>query len=158
VALFHLPEAVEGGSLDRLPGWALGMLAKARVGHLGLIDDRDRPRVLPVTFALIGDAVYSAVDQKPKRGQPRDIARIRYLRRRSEAALTVDHYEDDWRRLAWVQVLGRVEILENDVPIAALDQLRAKYAPYRERPPPGPLLRLVAEHALCWRAERLSGA
>ena len=85
------------------------MLERARVGRLGFVDDRERPRVLPVTFALCADAIYTAVDAKPKRaGEP---ARVRYLRQRPQAALTVDHYEDDWSKLAWVQVLGRVELL-----------------------------------------------
>lgn len=126
------------------------MLRTARVGRLGLLDERDRPRVLPVTFALAGECLYSAIDAKPKR--PGEPARVRFLRRRPEAALTVDHYEDDWRALAWVQVLGRVELIEPADEPAAMDALAAKYAPYRSEPPPGPLLRLVPERALHWRA------
>src|SRR3954453_21422666 len=66
---------------DRSPAWANEMLASARVARLGLLDTDDRPRVLPVTFALVGGAIYSAIDHKPKRpgGEP---ARLRYLRRR----------------------------------------------------------------------------
>ncbi|HEY2601225.1 MAG TPA: pyridoxamine 5'-phosphate oxidase family protein [Thermoleophilaceae bacterium] len=126
------------------------MLESARVARLGLLDDADRPRVQPVTFALAGGAVYSAVDNKPKR--PGEPARVRYLRRRPEAALTVDHYEDDWTQLAWVQVLGRIELLAPDDDPAALEALAAKYEPYRAEPPPGPLLRLVPERTLHWRA------
>jgi PPOX class probable F420-dependent enzyme len=139
-------------TLDALPGWAIDMLRDARVGHLGLIDDRDRPRVLPVTFALFEGALWSTVDQKPKRVPPEELARVRYLRRRPEAALTVDRYDDDWSKLAWVQVIGRVEIAELEAHQAALAALRAKYELYRESPPPGPLLHLVCERALSWRA------
>jgi PPOX class probable F420-dependent enzyme len=127
------------------------MLESARVARLGLLDDADRPRVLPVTFAVAGGAIYSAVDSKPKR--PGEPARVRYLRRRPEAALTVDHYADDWTQLAWVQVLGRVEVLDPAEDEAGMDALAAKYAPYRDDPPPGPLLRLVPERALHWRAD-----
>jgi PPOX class probable F420-dependent enzyme len=126
------------------------MLESARVGHLGLLDDRDRPRVQPVTFALCGGALYSAVDQKPKR--PGEPARVRYLRRRPEAALTVDLYDDDWTRLAWVQVLGRVELLEPSDDADAMTALATKYEQYRAGPPPGPLLKLVPERTLHWRA------
>ncbi|HEY1597027.1 MAG TPA: pyridoxamine 5'-phosphate oxidase family protein [Thermoleophilaceae bacterium] len=126
------------------------MLESARVGRLGIVDDADRPRVLPVTFALCEGAIYSAIDRKPKRtAEP---ARLRYLRRRPHAALTVDHYEDDWDRLAWVQVLGRVELLEAADHQPALQALAAKYEPYRDEPPPGPLVKLVPERALHWRA------
>jgi len=106
--------------------------------------------VLPVTFAIASGRIYSAIDRKPKRsGQP---ARLRYLRMRPQAALTVDRYEDDWAELAWVQVLGRVEIVEVADDRAAVEALRSKYEPYRADPPPGPLLRLTPERTLHWRA------
>jgi PPOX class probable F420-dependent enzyme len=137
-------------TLDQLPGWALELIEEARVGRLAYLDDEERPRVLPVTYALSVGSVWSAIDEKPKRGP--EPARIRYLRRRPQAALCVDVYSDDWQRLEWVQILGRVEV----VPIAeapeAMGALAAKYAPYRERRPPGPLLRLSVERALSWRA------
>jgi PPOX class probable F420-dependent enzyme len=95
-------------------------------------------------------AVWSAIDDKPKRrAEP---ARVRYLRRRPDASLCVDLYDDDWSRLAWVQLGGRVEVLGLGEGAAGLDALVVKYAPYRERRPPGPLLRLAVERAICWRA------
>jgi PPOX class probable F420-dependent enzyme len=136
------------GPLDELPDWALELLSEARVGHLGLVDDADRSRVLPVTFALAGGVLWSAVDWKRKSG--RQPARLRYLRRRPEAALAVDRYQEDWERLAWVQILGKARIL--DASDDALDALRAKYAQYRERPPAGPFIGLEPQRALCWRA------
>jgi PPOX class probable F420-dependent enzyme len=126
------------------------MLAEAQVARLAFLDDEDRPRVLPVTFALADGAVWSAIDDKPKRtAEP---ARVRYLRRCPEAALVVDVYDDDWSRLAWVQLLGRVDVLTIEEGAAGLEALVAKYAPYRDRSPPGPLLRLDVERALHWRA------
>jgi PPOX class probable F420-dependent enzyme len=127
------------------------MLQSGRVGRLGLLDDQDRPRVLPITFALSEGCVWSAIDEKPKR--PGEPARLRYLRRRPEAALTVDVYSDDWAKLAWVQLLGRVEVVDAADAAPAMDALAGKYERYAERPPPGPLLRLTPERALCWRAE-----
>jgi PPOX class probable F420-dependent enzyme len=121
-----------------------------RVAHLALLDADDRPRVLPVTFAVADGAVWSAIDSKPKRS-PRP-ARLRWLERRPEAALCVDLYDDDWSRLAWVQILGRVDVIGLDSEPAAVDALRAKYRQYRDRTPPGPLLRLGVERTLCWRA------
>jgi PPOX class probable F420-dependent enzyme len=128
------------------------MLAEARVAHLGLLDGDDRPRVLPVTFALAGGELWSAVDDKPKRVPGKELARVRWLRRRPEAALTVDAYDDDWSRLAWVQVLGSVEVMEAAEGPAGLEALIAKYPQYRERPPAGPLLRLAPERSLAWHA------
>jgi nitroimidazol reductase NimA-like FMN-containing flavoprotein (pyridoxamine 5'-phosphate oxidase superfamily) len=86
-------------TLERVPGWAVEMLSGERVARLAFLDDRDRPRVLPVTFALAEGALWSAVDEKPKRACGEELARVRYLRRRPEASLCVDRYDDDWT--AW---------------------------------------------------------
>lgn len=128
-------------------------MADARVGRLGLIDDAGRPRVLPVTYAVHDAAIWNAVDRKPKR--PGEPARLRWLRRRPDAALTVDRYSDDWDTLAWLQVLCRVELLAATEAPDAIAALAAKYAPYRVEPPPGPLLRLVPQRLVCWRAAPL---
>jgi PPOX class probable F420-dependent enzyme len=136
--------------LETLPDWARELLAAERVARLAYLDGDDRPRVLPVTFASAGDAVWSAIDEKPKRmAEP---ARVRFLRRRPEAALVVDRYDDDWSRLAWVQLLGEVEVVPVEASPEAVKALAAKYEQYARRTPPGPLLRLTVERALHWRA------
>jgi PPOX class probable F420-dependent enzyme len=137
-------------TIDELPAWARALLEEQRVARLAFVDDRDRPRVLPVTFAVADGAVWSAIDEKPKRTP--EPARVRYLRRRPGAAVCVDRYDDDWARLAWVQLLGSVEVLDPADAPSAVDALAARYAPYRERRPPGPLLRLEPDRALHWRA------
>ena len=138
-------------SLDALPGWARELIAHARVAHLGLLDSHDRPRVLPVTFAVAEGVVWSAVDDKPKRVPGGELARVRWLRRRPEVALMVDLYDDDWSRLAWVQVLAVGSVVD-ETPAAALEALRGKYEPYREAAPAGPFLRLDPQRFVCWRA------
>jgi PPOX class probable F420-dependent enzyme len=125
-------------------------LATEPVARLAYRDDQDRPRVLPVTFAVSGEAIWSAIDEKPKRtAEP---ARLAHLRRRPEAALLVDVYDDDWTKLAWVQLLGRVDVLPADSGPEAMAALAAKYEPYARHAPPGPLLRLSVERALHWRS------
>jgi PPOX class probable F420-dependent enzyme len=128
------------------------LLEGARVGHLGLLDDDDRPRVLPATFALWDGSLWSAVDAKPKAVPPDELARVRFLRRRPEAALTVDEYSDDWSRLAWVQVLGRGRIVPLEGMAGPIEALARKYEPYRESTPPGPLLQIEPRRVLHWRA------
>ena len=136
--------------LSKLPSWAFDLLESARVGRLGILDPEGRPRVLPVTFAVAGERIWSAVDAKPKSVDPDELARVRFLRNDPRAALTADRYSDDWDELAWVQVIGTVEILEAGG--EGLEALRAKYEPYREAPPTGPLLALTPERFLHWRA------
>jgi PPOX class probable F420-dependent enzyme len=126
------------------------LLATAQVGRLGVIDDKNRPRVLPVTFALAGDALVTAIDHKRKDVPISQLARLRWLRARPTAALTVDHYEEDWSRLAWVQALGAVRILD-DAP-NAIAALTARYAQYREHPLVGPVIELTPERIIWWKA------
>jgi PPOX class probable F420-dependent enzyme len=133
-----------------LVAWANELLEGERVGRLGLLDDDGAPRVLPVTFAVAEGRIWSAIDQKPKRVV--EPARLRFLRRDPRAALTVDRYSDDWGELAWVQVLGPVRILDVSEGAAGLEALKAKYEPYRDQDPPGPLLALEPERYLWWRA------
>jgi len=138
------------GQPTELIAWARELLETERVGRLGLLDEDGGPRVLPVTFAVSGGRIWSAIDQKPKRaGEP---ARVRFLRRDPRAALTVDRYSDDWDRLAWVQVLGTVRVLDVSDGAQGLAALSGKYEQYRDRPPPGPLLALEPQRYLWWRA------
>jgi PPOX class probable F420-dependent enzyme len=134
-------------TLDDLPDWARDLLDAARVARLALLDERDLPRVLPVTFAVWEGGVWSAIDRKPKRAA--EPARVRRLRRRPEAALLVDRYDDDWSRLAWLELRGPVTIH----PLGpALEALERRYEQYRAEPPQGPLLRLEPRDAVWWRA------
>ena len=134
-------------NLEQLPEWAFDLLGEARVARLALLDEEELPRVLPVTFAVWEGDVWSAIDQKPKRAA--EPARLRRLRRRPEAALLVDRYDDDWSRLAWLEVRGPVSV----EPLGpALDALVAKYPQYSEARPQGPLLRMSPERFAYWHA------
>jgi len=142
---------VVASNVAGLPAWARTLLARERRAHLGLLDAGGAPRVLPVTYAVTCEEVVSAVDHKRKRDPGGELARVRWLRHDARAALTVDRYDDDWERLAWVQLLGEMAV-EETVDGEALAALQARYPPYRDRPPAGPLLRLRVTRALCWSA------
>ena len=135
-------------NLEGLPGWALEMLEEARVARLGLLDEEDRPRVLPVTFAVFEGALWSAIDHKPKR--PGEPARVRRLRRRPEATLLVDRYDDDWSRLAWVEA-ARAGV-GGAARAGAWTRWRRSTPSTSSERPQGPLLRLAPERFACWRA------
>jgi PPOX class probable F420-dependent enzyme len=143
-------------TLEQLPPSVRALLERARVAHLGLIDDDGAPRVLPITYALHEGALWSAIDDKPKRAAAP--ARLRWLRARPRAAATVDRYDDDWTRLEWVQLLGAVSIRAVADEPGALAALAARYGDYAERRPAGPLLRLEPERALWWSAAGEAGS
>ena len=147
-------EVFPAASLEKAPAWAQELLESEPLGHLGLLDDDGHPRVLPVTFAVVNGEVWSAIDDKPKRVARGELARVRWLRARPASALTVDRYTADWTKLAWIQLIGTTTVVEAGGQDRALEALAARYAPYRERPPQGPLLRLVPDRCIWWRSQR----
>ena len=82
-----------------------------RVAHLATADAAAVPHVVPVCFGLADDRVYITIDQKPKREGGRPLKRLRNIADNPHAAIVFDRYDEDWRRLAWVMLHGRAEIL-----------------------------------------------
>ena len=130
----------------------MALVESSRVGHLGLLDDDGWPRVLPVTYALSAGVLISAVDHKRKRLSGERLARVRWLRARPQASLTIDHYDDDWTTLAWVQAIGSVKVIDAATAPTAIAALTTRYQPYQTHPPAGPVLALTPNRLLWWRA------
>lgn len=124
----------------------------ARVARLASIDPAGRPHVVPVVFALGGDTLYLAVDEKPKR--TRRLQRLANIEENPLVSVLVDHYEEDWSRLWWVRVRGTARVVrEEEERARAVEALTEKYAPYRSTPPEGPAIVVTAEDWLGWSAE-----
>jgi PPOX class probable F420-dependent enzyme len=131
-------------------GVDLERIASARVGRLATVRPDGRPHVVPVTFALSGDALVTAVDSKPKRTT--ELQRLRNVREHPAACLVVDHYDDDWSLLWWVRIDGTAEVVEASAAAEDIDALVAKYAQYRSARPRGPVLRLRVDQWTSWSA------
>jgi PPOX class probable F420-dependent enzyme len=110
-----------------------------RVAHLATADRTAVPQVVPVCFGLAGDALYIAIDRKPKRDGGRPLKRLRNIAENPRASIVFDRYDEDWRRLGWVMLHGPAAILadgaEHD---RAQALLRARY-PQLEAMAIGPL-------------------
>jgi PPOX class probable F420-dependent enzyme len=127
------------------------LVATARVGRLATLAPGGRLHLVPICFALAGDVLYSAVDEKPKRS--RRLQRIENVRARPEVAVLVDHYEEDWSRLWWVRLRGRGRVVERGREFElALRLLAERYDQYRQRPPPGPVLAIEIDEWRGWSA------
>jgi PPOX class probable F420-dependent enzyme len=136
-----------------LPAWALALLRDARVARLGTADAAGRPLVVPVCYAFDGSRIYSAIDRKPKR--TRGLRRVRNIVENPHVSLVVDEYHEEWRRLCWVMVDGRAELVTGGPEFAqAMDLLVAKYPQYRtlgfEREA-GTMIRVTPQRLLAWR-------
>ena len=128
-------------------------MREARVGRLATADGAGRPLVVPVCFAFDGEALYSAVDDKPKR--TRELRRLRNVAENPQVSLVVDEWHEDWSRLRWVMVEGSADVLRAGTDFdRAIDLLREKYPQYRamDLRTGGAVLRLRAQRLLALRA------
>jgi PPOX class probable F420-dependent enzyme len=103
----------------------------ARVARLATLDAERRPHLVPICFSYDGSIFYSAIDRKPKRVGPSQLARLKNIKKTPEVALLVDHYDEDWTCLWYVLVRGQAElVLDRAEQERAIHSLRTKYPQY----------------------------
>lgn len=134
-----------------LTGPARGFCEQSRVARLATADAKGVPHLVPVCFALIGDSLYITIDEKPKRTGIL-LKRLRNITENPEIAVTMDRWDEDWRRLAWVMLRGRAAILaegaEHD---RAQERLRERYPQYQSMEiAPLPVIALRIARATSW--------
>jgi PPOX class probable F420-dependent enzyme len=115
------------------PHQARQRFAAARVARLATADATGRPHIVPVTFAVDGDVVYSAVDAKPKRGTA--LKRLANVADNPAVALLVDHYADNWNDLWWVRADGTGRVIDPRDPegVRAVSMLADRYPDFAAR-------------------------
>ena len=128
-----------------------GFLDHCRVGHLATADRKGVPHAIPVCYALGEGTLYITIDEKPKR-HDRPLKRVRNILENPRTAFVADRYDEDWRRLGWVMLRGRAEILESGPEHDSAQMLlRARYPQYRTMNLAGlPVIALRIERAISW--------
>ncbi len=130
-------------------GEARARLGAARVARLATAGGDGQPHLVPVTFVVDGDLIYTAVDHKPKTTP--NLRRLHNIRENPRVAVLADHYSEDWSSLWWVRVDGRASILEDSGAMQhQLDMLAERYEQYRHARPAGPLIVIEAERWTGW--------
>jgi PPOX class probable F420-dependent enzyme len=124
----------------------------APVARLATIRSDGSPRLVPVTFAVLGELLCFAVDEvKPKRDSR--LARLDDIARDPRVALLVDHYDTDWSALWWVRIDGDATMHETgELRERALDALATKYPPYRGTRSAGPVVVITPRRWSGWSA------
>jgi PPOX class probable F420-dependent enzyme len=121
---------------------------EVRVARLATAGPDGAPRVVPICFALDGDTLYTAIDEKPKR--TRALRRLQDIRANPRVEVLIDRYDEDWSQLWWVKLRGTARVVDHDA--RGLELLQAKYEQYRSRPPQGPFVVVEIEQRLEWSA------
>jgi PPOX class probable F420-dependent enzyme len=135
------------------PETARDRFLEARVACLATAGAGGRPHLVPVTFAACrdgeGEALVFAVDHKPKTTS--DLIRLANIRANPAVCLLVERWSEDWSQLWWARADAAAEITEDaEFRAAALVALAARYPPYRNRPPEGPVVRIRVERWSGW--------
>jgi PPOX class probable F420-dependent enzyme len=140
-----------GGSaanLSELPDDARALIKATRRAVLATVDARGQPALVPICFALKGAEIVTAVDHKPK--GDRELGRVRNIRANPDVCVLFDRWDEDWRRLGWVQAYGAARI---EPPRSAEAELSDRYPQYRDRPPEGAVIAVAPSRVVWWSFE-----
>jgi PPOX class probable F420-dependent enzyme len=136
------------------PAEARALFATARVASLATVGADGRPHLVPITFALEGDTLYTAVDHKPKRTLR--LQRLENVAANPRVSLLAHHYDDEeWSALWWVRADGAGRVISPGEARhrAAVALLSARYGQYRQRPPAGPAIAVSVSSWSGWRPD-----
>ena len=134
-------------TLDR--GAAMARFARASAASLGTTRESGSPHLVPITFAVDAETVYSMVDRKPTTTSA--LQRLANIDANPEVSLLVDHYEDDWTRLWWVRVDGTATVSDDAATLKkARTLLQSKYPQYENQPPDGPVIAIAITGVTWW--------
>jgi coenzyme F420-0:L-glutamate ligase / coenzyme F420-1:gamma-L-glutamate ligase len=130
------PNAVHGAlqiSMERLKTEQSVFLSSARIAHLATANSEGQPHVVPICFVFDGKRLYSPIDEKPKKVAAKNLKRLENIRQNPRVSLVIDHYEEDWRKLAYILLVGRARIrTRGENHRRAVRLLRRKYRQYRQ--------------------------
>jgi PPOX class probable F420-dependent enzyme len=133
------------------PDDARGRFAVARVARLATVSGDGVPHLVPVVFAVVGDRVLVAIDQKPKRS--RALRRLANIADDPAVCLLADSYDEDWSQLWWVRVDGSAVVRDDDEALTeARSVLAARYPQHAADPPDGPVIEVTVSRWSGWTA------
>ena len=134
-----------------IPDEARQRFADSRVAHLATADAGGVPHLVPITFAVAGDSIVSAIDAKPKR----DVAlrRIANITVNPRVSVLVDRYDEHWDRLWWARADGTARIVVGGAEFeASVIRLRERYPQYEAVRIIGPVIVIQVARWSSWTA------
>jgi PPOX class probable F420-dependent enzyme len=134
--------------------WERDFITRHRVARLATASSQGQPHVVPIVYAWDGRRLFTPIDKKPKRVGAYQLGRARDIQANPNVAVIIDDYDEDWQRLAWVQIRGRAIILAHgEAYETGLELLSRKYPQYEDMPLTGrPLIAISLDRVVSWRA------
>jgi PPOX class probable F420-dependent enzyme len=130
---------------------ARSRLTAARVATLATVRVDGSPHLVPITFAIDGDLLVTAIDHKPKTSSR--LRRLANIRANPAVSVLIHGYDEEWSSLWWVRVDGTARILEAGADYqSALTALAEKYRQYRDDLPSGPAIEITVNTVVAWSA------
>jgi PPOX class probable F420-dependent enzyme len=127
------------------------LFAGARVAVLATLDRSGQPHLVPVTFVVDSDRVWTAVDSKPKGATP--LRRHANIRANPAVSLLAQHWDEDWSALWWVRADGIATISETPQSVDRVaGLLRSKYDQYQSVQVSGPVIAITVHTWRGWTA------
>jgi PPOX class probable F420-dependent enzyme len=137
-----------------MTAWERDFITNHRVAHLATVNPTGQPSIVPIVYAFDRDRLYTPLDAKPKRVEPRQLQRVRNIQANPRVAVIIDDYSEDWQQLAWVQIRGLAQIVETGPDHAVgVERLRQKYPPYKTMSLDNrPIIVITPSRILSWQA------
>ena len=114
-------------SIAELPDRIRDLFATERRAVMSTVAIDESAHSVPVVFALLDDEIVSPIDHKPKSGLVME--RVKNLGRDDRITLLIDHWNEDWTRLAWVMVRGTGTVEAEPAP-GDMRRLNERYDQY----------------------------
>jgi PPOX class probable F420-dependent enzyme len=146
--------AAQHAAPSRLSARVVRLIRSARIAHFATADRSGQPHVVPICFVFDGKCFYSPIDEKPKRTAPTKLKRLRNIKENPRVSLVIDHYEEDWSKLAYVLITGTARIQQSGkTHNHAVTLLRKKYLQYRRMQiDTRPIIVITAKRITFWSA------
>ena len=134
-------------TITDLPESVRALFERERRGVLTTIAPDGRGHTVPVLFVVIGNEIVLPIDHKPKTG--RQLARVRNIQHDARVTVLIDHWDEDWTRLAWVMVRAHA-VIDPDAPPEVVQSLNARYQQYAPDESPDALIRMRPTRLTWW--------
>jgi len=130
-----------------LPESVRALFERERRGVLTTLDPDGSGHSVPMVYVVTGNEIVSPIDHKPKTG--RVLARVRNIERDDRVTILVDHWDEDWTRLAWVMVRAHA-VIDPDASPEVVLLLNARYHQYAPDERPDALIRIRPKKLTWW--------